>query len=399
MNNEHIEEKKTEQVEKEAPGLCGEESNALCPVCGYYCGAMLICCRCGAKTDTSTSVRTVRKIALVGSFVGIALLWVAAYIKKPELINIGEITETMNNAFVIVEGRVTKLYMSEEKNSLSMVVNDGSGVISMMAFNKLDRFRKQLGDNMPMLNDKVRVSGSVNISLERGLGMFLSVPSRLQLVERYEIKELRIKNIRADMKGEIVWVQANVKTYNQIKTKKGGVIHKLQLQDGPDFIDLVIFSSDFDSLPEDLSSTMARPGTDLKLKVEIDEFRGKPQIKLYDAASGKSIEVLKAGIKRQKEDYSTLESKEFEELSAADDKEAYMVTVPVSEVSMGQDDMVLSTPRKDIRVLMTYEQHDSITGFSALNAGNRSVKAPFKVYSKGSKIYLRLLSAEKLEIK
>nr|MBP7654759.1 DUF4339 domain-containing protein [Candidatus Dependentiae bacterium] len=119
------------------------DEEGLCPTCGYFTGSLLTCPRCGARVKNKIALATVKKIAIIGSIIGVIFLWYAARMKQPTLIKAAEVDEQMNGAYVTIVGKVVSYNEDEGKDTLKMKVDDGSGQpIGINAFKKLKQIKQ-----------------------------------------------------------------------------------------------------------------------------------------------------------------------------------------------------------------------------------------------------------------
>ncbi|MGM0441290.1 MAG: hypothetical protein ACQEQC_02605 [Elusimicrobiota bacterium] len=378
------------------------EGKSNCPVCGYYVGSGSTCVRCGARVGKRISIRIIKKMAIICSVVGLILLWIAAYNKKPPRINIGDITETMNNALVEVEGEVKEVEYQEEKNSFNMTIDDGTGKLSARAINDLKNFRSFHKGNMPGLKDKVNLVGTLNISQTWGVSMFLSIPDRMELVEDYEIKEEEIRNISSADKGEIYWIEADIKKYVKDTPREGLVLHKITLSDGTGDIEMVFYESTFEGLPEKIKRGLTKEGTPFKMKVRADEYRGTPQLELVNPRGrSENIQLLDDSAVEvpEKVDLSSLEEVKASEISSLDKGKKYLITAKVDQVSLGVVGAYLELSNSEMPVFISYDQREKIENFSDLESGKASVTAPVKVSEVDGEIQLELLDTSEFNIK
>ncbi len=265
---------------------------SVCPVCEYYAGVTGTCVRCGARINKSISVRAARKIAIAGSVAGIALLWIAAYLKVPPHINIGDISEPMNNALVRVEGLVTRIDYSEEDNSFRMTLNDGTGQIRINAINRLRAFRRVHGEKMPRLRDRLAVTGVLSISQAWGNSMFLSIPDRMEILARDAVEDKDIGEITLADEGSTYWITARVQSYREFTTRSGGLIHMVRLSDGTGSIDMPLFETQYESLPEDTGNRIRLRGTEVRVMANIGSYRDEPQLEPADPSDPYYFRVL-----------------------------------------------------------------------------------------------------------
>lgn len=274
------------------PGATNNDGESNCPACGYFAGVEGTCVRCGARVDKNIAIRLVRKIAIIGSVVGIVLLWFAAYLKVPPVINIGDISEPMNNALVEIVGDVVRVDYVEGDNTFRMTVSDGTGQIRLNAINRLRAFREVHGENMPQLRDKVSVIGTLNISQAWGNSMFLSIPDRMKVLEKFTIEERDIGSITARNEGDTLWISGRVHSYQEIPTRTGGILRRITLSDGTGYIDFPLFDSQFEALSTDVQSALMRSGTELRIQANVGVFRDQPQLELVDPENPELLTIV-----------------------------------------------------------------------------------------------------------
>ncbi len=392
--------KKNTQIKEQNPEN-SSEGISNCPVCGYYVGSGATCVRCGSRIEKRISINLIKKLAIICSIVGLILLWVAAYMKKPPRVNIGNITETMNNALVEIEGEVREVEYQEDRNSFSMTIDDGTGQINARAVNDLDNFRRYHGDDMPDLRDVVNVIGTLNVSQTWGVSMFLSIPDRMRLVENYEIKEQPIISITPADKGEIYWVEADVEYYSKDSPREGLILHRIAFNDGSGSIEMVLFDGQFKALPDKIKQAITQEGAPFRMKVRAGEFRGDPQIDLVDPSGRpENIQLLDetAVTIVEKVDVDSLDEIPSSEISLLDEGKKYIVLADVKRVSLGIEGAYLELSDSEFPMFVSYDQREQIEDFSDLDSGQEKIKAPVKVTEVDGDIQLNLLEASEFNI-
>ncbi len=347
------------------------ESN--CQVCGYYVGASSVCHRCGARTHTRTSIRTVRLVALVGSIIGVILLWVAAYLKQPEIISIGDITPTMNNALVVIEGSVVESQQDAEKNTFRMTVSDNTGNIRINAFNQLDSFRAHFDEQLPSVGDTVRVTGALNISQAWGAAMFLNIPERVTVVEKFEMKETPIGDITVERSGQLFRISAEVADYDLGSTRAGDPMHRVTFRDNTGRISMVLWQNQFEALSGEAQKAFSRPGSWLSLSVRGSAFRDEPQLELVDPGDPSAVEVISISdtapvTARRVSPLARLDSMRIADITTAQAGRTFKITVTVEEYSLshtrGGDPMhrvSLGDETDTISMVIWANQFDALT--------------------------------------
>jgi len=391
---------------KRLQGNTDTDAKVNCPICGYFTGIEPICPRCGANTHRKMSISFIRRISIAGSIAGIILLWLAAYLKKPQLIKIGEITETMSNALVVIEGDVTRLQMDGKKNTLRMTIDDGTGYLTANAFNKLKKFQKVLGEKMPALKDKVRITGSLSISQTWGTTMFLSVPTRVEVINRYVIEERNIDQISADDEGELFWINAEIFEYEEYTTAKGYVLHKFVLGDDTGEIPMVLFSTEIEAMDPEIRKAATEKGRRFRMRVEVSSYRGDPQVKLIDPADPENIRpLLRESLPAETDSPSGVKKewpkKAAKDLNETDLGKVFLITAGIREVNYGIEagGVFLSLKGTEKRIFVKFNRWQRMEGAAELEEGNAVITAPVRVEKSGGKIQLSIEDFKEVRIK
>ncbi|MFH1415650.1 MAG: hypothetical protein ABIH89_06160 [Elusimicrobiota bacterium] len=380
-------------IKKRIPPVNPEESKAVCPVCGYFSGIIPVCVRCGARVERRTSVSVVRRIAIAGSVVGLMLLWFATYNKMPESVLISDITETMNNALVMIEGEVVQLVFDEEKNTMKLTLNDGTGNIKLNAFNKLDKFRNDLGKNMPALKDRIKITGSLNISQAWGVSMFLSIPSRLEIIKKYEILGKPVGDITSDDETELYWITADIIDYEEFATRKGFVMHKFLLGDDSGEIEMVLYENEFDKINSDIKESMKEQWNRFRIKVRVDVYRKAPQIKIIEPADPSNIVSI------TRPEISGLVKIDPAKIRPADDKKVFLIDSSVNGVNLGETGVSLDLGKGAPEIYVRYPRWERLPGCMTLTRGNGRITTPVYVEMQDNgRIRLRIPDFKKVRI-
>ncbi len=191
------------------PGVREYPEETLCPSCGRFVGAYEKCPYCGAELKKRMSLILWKRIAVFGTLLGLAVMWFAASAMNPPEIQLGEISETYNNAIVTVEGVVTGRRIYEDRGMLMLTIADKSGSIGAMSYRGLEDFRR-LG-NLPKVGDRIRTVGSISMDATYGVSMGLNLPHRLVILEGQKPQEAEIGRIKDSWVGSLVTVKGGIK--------------------------------------------------------------------------------------------------------------------------------------------------------------------------------------------
>ncbi|PKK90180.1 MAG: hypothetical protein CVV64_10650 [Candidatus Wallbacteria bacterium HGW-Wallbacteria-1] len=265
--------------------------DTLCQSCGRFVGAYSRCPYCQAEMATRFSIVLAKRIAVFGSIIGLVILLIASRAKKVETIEIGTIAENNNMALVRVVGRVVNLRLREDQNGFSLSLDDGTGRISLSAFDKLRIFRDRMGENFPRIGDMVSAVGNLQITEKWGATMFLSSPGRLKLVERIKIEARSFDDISHDDINKIFDIQAEVASI-----KKFSIGRTIALRQGETTLPLSIFDKDYEKIGSpDLATALLTPGSVIALRASASEYRGDLQLRIENPADRDNNKVVSRG--------------------------------------------------------------------------------------------------------
>ncbi|MEW5692324.1 MAG: OB-fold nucleic acid binding domain-containing protein [Candidatus Hydrogenedentota bacterium] len=402
------EENVVKQIIDWASGPAEEEGQ--CPTCGYFVGSLLTCPRCGARPGKRISIRLLKIGSIAGSIIGIILLWLAAYAKNPIQIKVGDIDERMNGALVKIVGRVTSYEENTENNTLRMQVDDGTGEILLNAYNKLAQFKKVLADNMPGIGDKVEVTGQINETQKFGVSMFVSIPERVKLLERFKLKDVDISDITEKDVSEIVRIKASIASYKKQTTRKGTVLHKYVLSDGTGSINMTIFGKEMDGLPQKTQKILLDKKNKLELVVKIGQYREELQVEIMDynkiKVLGDAEEITEEAVKEKEEETITQEQereikkpKKIKNITKSDLKKICYIEAEVSKMDIKEKGklITLDDGSGEIQVMFWKSLRDEIKGFNKIKEGAK-ISGNFKVDEYKGKLQLKLTDYENIKV-
>ncbi len=186
-----------------------EDPETLCPSCGRFVGAYEKCPYCGAELKKRMSLVIWKRIAVVGTAVGLFLMWLAAVKMEPPLIDVAQAGPSYNNAIVRVQGTVVNRRLEEARKMVRLDVADRSGRLTAMGFGQLDRFR-ELG-NLPRVGDRVEIVGQLQISDQYGTSLFLNLPHKVRIMDPPTPEKAAISAITEEWLHDKVTVRGNVK--------------------------------------------------------------------------------------------------------------------------------------------------------------------------------------------
>lgn len=184
-------------------------SSAHCPSCGRFVGPQPVCPYCGASVSQRLSLRLFAYGAVILALVGLVLIWVAARSVEIPIMQIQDIGNTMNWAYVRLQGTVTRPPSYDAQSEyLKFWIYDGSGEIMVAAYRNESRALIELG-RVPAMGDRVTVEGTLKVK-EDFQSLTVNVPGHM-IVERPTPDERQIGEITLSDLYQKVLVRGQVR--------------------------------------------------------------------------------------------------------------------------------------------------------------------------------------------
>ena len=160
---------------------------AFCPSCERFIGPADVCPYCDADSSRPPLLRFMRGLALALALAGVAAMLLLARSADIPTMRAGEITPTMNFAFVRVAGTVARQpYLArgrENVDYVSFLVDDGTGEIRVAANGR--SAREMVARAMvPRKGDSVDLAGTVNVGPDGKVKLRLQSADQLQIAGR-----------------------------------------------------------------------------------------------------------------------------------------------------------------------------------------------------------------------
>lgn len=264
-------------AQESLPGQEEQSEEAVCSQCGCYVGPLNSCRHCGAPRNRRMSLRIFRWAAVLLATVGLGILYLMSIMKDVPRIAIGDIKETMNFAYVHIEGTVpasARVYKDGDVvSSVSFSVDDGTGVIRVKAYRKKARLLMEAA-KVPRAGERVALDGSLNVSADR-TALYLQVPEKMEIVGRVEREQLRIEDIAASKVGSVVRVTG---TIEDLKPPRGER-HPWtwELKDDTGGIRVAMWQNVKARI---VNEDMLKEGASVELTPEVTSYRGKVQLQV-----------------------------------------------------------------------------------------------------------------------
>ena len=251
-------------------------SQPTCPSCGRFVGPYDICPYCGARRQRRLSLRATQYGAIILAVVGLLVLYLVARRVEVPLVKIADIQETMNWAYVALEGTVTR-YPSYDPTAgqLSFWLDDGSGEIMVSAY-KNEAEELQEAGLVPTVGDWVHVEGSLKVR-EDFFYLILNVPRRMR-IEPPAPLSVNVGDLNLGMAYQVVKVRGVVR---EVRSPYEGLTI-IEVRDATGSVDVAI--------PEALVHLSGpppevQPGQAVQVIGAVTPYGSTPQLSLRSADS------------------------------------------------------------------------------------------------------------------
>ncbi len=143
-----------------------EEVEARCTNCGRYIGPIVTCPFCGKRVKRHSRITLTKNLALTFAVVGLLVLHGTSMIWGTPAMNIEDLTETTNYAYVKISGIVTRspTYYPGDNGAPGTIyfnVDDGTGELSVRAYPHPVVYNMLETGKVPAFGDRVNVTGNV----------------------------------------------------------------------------------------------------------------------------------------------------------------------------------------------------------------------------------------------
>jgi DNA/RNA endonuclease YhcR with UshA esterase domain len=275
--------------EKTLPGHDMQPQDITCSSCGRFVGALSRCPHCGARVNKRLSVRATRYAALLLAFIGLGLLYWMSVTRKLPVIQVGDITPTMNFAYVQVHGEVTRdarvFKEGGRITSMSFEINDGTGDLPCMAYRAQAQELIAAG-KVPRLGDKITVAGSLAVQADDRVTLRIQVADQVE-IEQADLPQVPLGEIDPDVHITGVIAEGVItKIYAPQPGKKQPWSLKISDDTGTGSLsfweDVYAGIEEKDKLVE---------GQAVRVRASVNTYRGKTQLRLNRGADIEFIDV------------------------------------------------------------------------------------------------------------
>jgi DNA/RNA endonuclease YhcR with UshA esterase domain len=238
----------------------------------------------GPQVKRPLRVRVLQFASIVLAVAGLILLYLYSVNRDIPVVKVAQISPTMNFAYVRINGIVSRDAYIFQSGGIVFDLNDGSGEIAVMGGRaQAEALEKE--NRLPKRGDRVEVAGSLSVSADQEVKLRMQSAAQLVLERKRAsasaatVQPLRLADVTAAQKDERVTVTGTLKEI-QIPGPGSKAPYVLTLeQDGAELE--VIF---WDKVFQGLEKKLPMPGKMISATGRVDVYKGKIQIKVWEAA-------------------------------------------------------------------------------------------------------------------
>lgn len=390
-----------------------------CPACGHFAGVYENCPRCGTHLPKRTSLKFFKYFSLVLGIGGLFFLYLWVLHRDLPKIQVKNITETMNFAYVEMSGTVTKeprVYTDENKKveSLSFSFNDGTGEIRAMAYRhnaqKLIDQKK-----LPRKGDYIQMKGQLKVKADQNVNIMLQAAEQF-IIKKTQAETVALEKIDKQYLNKDVTVQAKIESIRLPREgSKQPVI--IELSSAGKKLPLVMWKNVYSDVEESISP---EAGMMVYAYAYVKEHQNRIQLQLQQAQDIRLVvpedskakeeiqkeEVLpenkqneKPFVKKFSQTFKTEFVPQIQKITAQDKEKWYQIEgtiVDVKKFSMGQKILVKDSTGK-IEVILWDKSFQDDPVLQKVKNGVK-VKVAGRVDAYKDKLQLHPAQSDHLEI-
>lgn len=258
------------------------QTGATCPSCGRFVGPIEKCPYCGAAIKKRIPIGYLRIACLILAVLGVAILVYAASGTATPITKIGDISATMNYAYVRLNGTVTRgpIYDADAQ-SIRFYVADDTGEIQAGAFRDVTQ-ELLAAQKIPTVGDKITMEGTLRVRDDFS-SFNLATADKVQIIPP-NANEIKINDIGFDDEYQYVIVRGDVRDIRQ--PYQGLTL--VTLGDASGEVDVAL-SGDIEKLHGALPAFEL--GDSVEARGVVTYFRDTPQILLRHPRDFQKLEV------------------------------------------------------------------------------------------------------------
>jgi RecJ-like exonuclease len=238
---------------------------------------------CGPQVKRPLRVRVLRYASLVLAVAGLILLYLYSINRGIPVIQVADITPTMNFAYVRIIGDVTRDAYLFKSGGFVFNLKDDSGEIAVMG-GRAQADALEAAGKLPRRGDRVDVAGSLSVGADQEVKLRMQSADQLTLTRKraapvYATVESRLKlaDITADLQGDRVTVVAPLKTV-EIPGPGSNAPYVLTLEEEGAELAVVFWEDLFQGSETELPT----PGKLIRAEGKVEVYQDTVQLKIWE---------------------------------------------------------------------------------------------------------------------
>lgn len=245
----------------------------------------------GPQVKRPMRVRILQYASLVLAMAGLILLYLYSINRDIPAVRIADITPTMNFAYVKVAGDVTRDAYVFKSGGVVFNLHDGSGEIAVIGGRAQAGVLENAG-KLPRRGDRVEVAGSLSVSADREVKLRMQSAEQLTLRRKKSSApaapaRISLADITPAQKGDTVSVAGTLKAI-AVPPPGSNVPYVLTLKKDETELSVIFWDKVFQGLEKKLPE----PGTYIRVRGQVDLYKGKLQLKVWDASDLRVIDEM-----------------------------------------------------------------------------------------------------------
>ena len=246
----------------------------------------------GPQVKRPLKIRVLRYASVVLAIAGLILLYLFSVNRDIPFVRVGDITPTMNFAYVRLDGEVTRDAYVFQSGGIVFDMKDGSGEITVMGGRAQAQAMEAAG-KLPQRGDRIEVTGSLSISADQAPKLRIQSADQLVLnrkrVATVPVAENRVRlaDVTAAHKGDQVTVAGTLKSVDVPGPGSKSPYVLTLAADGSELA--VVFWED---VFQGLDKKLPMPGKLISARGRVGVYKDAVQLKVWEAGD---LRVMESG--------------------------------------------------------------------------------------------------------
>ncbi len=265
-------------------------ADVICPACGHFAGVYEACPRCGTYIPKRMSIKFFKFFSLGLAIIGLICMYL--WVKNRDLVKIqvSDIKETMNFAYVRMTGEVVqdcKIFYDDEKaenkkpNYLNFSIRDSSGEIRVTAYRHVaqELVSRSL---LPHLGDVVDVKGQLRVKANQNFSLIVQALDHIKVIEP-AVAQVPLDQISAEHVKKQIKIIAKIKEIQEPGASQTGKTrpYRVMIEQNRKQLPMIVWPDVYAEVSQVLE---LKVGDSITARVFVDQYKEKLQLTLQKAS-------------------------------------------------------------------------------------------------------------------